>query len=128
MDILEIVKRDYRNFPEHQTYDAYAEDVYFKDPLNEFRGRDRYRQNIEFIGHWFRNVQLDLHAIERQGQLVKTEWTLNWNTPLPWSPRISIPGWTELTLDDDGKIASHIDYWNCSRWDVVKQHFRIPGG
>ncbi|MDC0834104.1 DUF2358 domain-containing protein [Geitlerinema sp. CS-897] len=125
MDILEIVKRDYQNFPEHQTYDIYAEDVYFRDPLNQFRGRDRYRQNIDFIRTWFKNVRLDLHSSDRTDNRIETRWTLHWNSPLPWNPRISIPGWSELQLDDTGKIISHIDYWNCSKWDVVKQHFPI---
>lgn len=122
MDILDIVKRDYQSFPDDQTYDLYADDVYFKDPLNEFRGRDRYEQNIEFIRSWFRNIQLDLHDISQTGDRIETHWTLNWNTPLPWSPRISIPGWSELRLNAEGKIVSHIDDWHCSRWDVVKQH------
>ncbi|MGC9505279.1 DUF2358 domain-containing protein [Baaleninema sp.] len=125
MDILEILKQDYQNFPENQTYDIYAEDVYFRDPLNQFRGRDRYRQNIDFIRTWFKNVQLDLQKIDRTDNRIETRWTLHWNAPLPWNPRISIPGWTELQLNDAGKIASHIDNWNCTKWDVVKQHFPI---
>ncbi|MBP0001463.1 MAG: DUF2358 domain-containing protein [Cyanobacteria bacterium SID2] len=123
MDILAILKQDYENFPENQTYDIYAEDVYFQDPLNQFRGLDRYRQNIDFIRTWFRDIRLDLHQIDRTNNLIKARWTLNWNTPLPGYPRIAIPGWSELELDSADRIVRHIDYWNCSRWDVVKQHF-----
>lgn len=122
-DILEILREDYRKFPHDQTYSIYADDVYFKDPLNEFRGRDRYRTMIRFIETWFINPQMDVHHMERQGNTIKTEWTLNWNTPLPWKPRIAIPGWSELKVNDDGLVMSHIDYWHCSRLDVVKQHF-----
>lgn len=123
MDILEILKADYRNFPKHQTYSIYAADVYFKDPLNEFRGCDRYRQMIGFIDTWFRHPQLDLHQIQRHDNDIRTDWVLSWTTPLPWQPRIHIPGWSELKLNDTGLISSHIDYWHCSKWDVVKQHF-----
>ena len=38
MDIIEILKDDYQRFPINQTYSLYTADVYFKDPLNEFRG------------------------------------------------------------------------------------------
>jgi hypothetical protein len=34
---------------------------------------------------------------------------------------MSIPGWSELRLNSQGLIVSHIDYWSCSRWDVLKQ-------
>lgn len=123
-DILTVLKDDYRRFPNDQTYEIYADDVYFKDPMNEFRGRDRYRQMIGFIKQWFSNPRLDLHDIQQNGQEIRTDWTLRWTTPLPWKPHISIDGWTELRINDDGLIESHIDYWHCSRLDVLKQHFR----
>ena len=123
MDILEILSTDYRNFPKNQTYRIYAEDVYFRDPLTEFRGCDRYQRMIHFIDTWFLNPQLDLHQIQRNGNQIQTQWTLSWTTPLPWKPRISISGWTELQLNDQSLIISHVDYWHCSRWDVLKQHF-----
>jgi hypothetical protein len=123
MDILEILKADYRNFPQNQTYRIYAEDVYFKDPLNEFRGRARYQQMIQFINTWFLDPTLELHQIQRTDTNIRTDWTLSWTTPLPWKPRIVIPGWSELQVNAEGLIISHVDYWHCSRWDVLKQHF-----
>ncbi|MEO1374378.1 MAG: DUF2358 domain-containing protein [Cyanobacteria bacterium J06635_10] len=126
MDILEILKDDYQRFPDNQTYSIYADDVYFKDPMNEFKGVERYKQMIQFISTWFLNIKMDVHDIRREGDTITTEWTLNWNTPLPWKPRISIPGWSKLGINSDGLIISHIDYWKCSRFDVVKQHFFAP--
>lgn len=123
MDIIEILKEDYQRFPVNQTYSIYAPEVYFQDPMNKFRGVKRYKEMINFIQTWFLNPKMDLHNIQRLGDTIKTEWTLSWNTPLPWKPRISIPGWSELGLNSDGLIISHVDYWNCSRLDVVKQHF-----
>jgi Uncharacterized conserved protein (DUF2358) len=123
MDLVEILKEDYQRFPVNQTYSIYAPEVYFQEPMNKFSGVKRYKQMINFIQTWFLNPKMDLHNIQRLGDTIKTEWTLSWNTPLPWKPRISIPGWSELGLNSDGLIISHIDYWNCSRLDVVKQHF-----
>ncbi len=124
MDLLQILQDDYQRFPDDQTYSLYAEDVYFKDPLNEFRGRNRYQKMIGFIETWFLSVKMDLHTIQRSGSLIRTDWTLSWNTPLPWKPYISISGWSELTVNEDDLIMSHIDYWHCSRLDMLKQHFR----
>lgn len=122
-DIVEILKEDYQRFPINQTYSIYATDVYFQDPLNKFRGVERYKQTINFIQTWFLNPKMDLHNIQRVQDTIKTDWTLSWNTPLPWKPRISISGWSELRLNALGLIVSHIDYWHCSRFDVLKQHF-----
>ncbi len=123
MTILDILKQDYAQFPDNQTYSIYAEDVYFKDPLNQFQGLKRYQEMIGFIRQWFLDIQLDLHEIYQDENMIKTRWTLSWTTPLPWKPRVSIPGWSELKLNPSGLICSHIDYWDCSRWDVVKQLF-----
>ncbi|TVQ47246.1 MAG: DUF2358 domain-containing protein [Gloeocapsa sp. DLM2.Bin57] len=123
MDIIEILQQDYQKFPQEQNYTIYAANVYFKDPLNEFRGLARYQSMIQFIDKWFRNVKLDVHEIKRQEQQIDTEWTLSWNSPLPWQPRINISGRSELLLNNDNQIISHIDYWYCSPWDVLRQHF-----
>ncbi len=123
MKVIDILKQDYQRFPDNQTYSIYAEDVYFKDPLNEFNGVERYQKMIGFISQWFINVQMDLHEISQSENIIKTRWTLNWTAPLPWKPRLSIPGWSELKLNSSGLICSHIDYWDCSRLDVVKQLF-----
>ncbi|WP_017303665.1 DUF2358 domain-containing protein [Spirulina subsalsa] len=123
MDILEILKADYQRFPQDQTYEIYHPQVYFKDPLTEFRGLARYQQMIQFFQTWFKAVQLDLHAIEQQPEQILTRWTLHWTTPLPWRPRIAIPGQSVLILNDQNQIISHVDTWEISPWDVVRQHF-----
>ena len=123
MDILEILEADYQRFPINQTYNIYHPNVYFKDPLNEFRGLAKYKQNIAFISTWFREIKLELHGMSQTENTIKTQWTLKWIAPVPWKPPIAIPGWSELQLDSDNLIVSHIDYWDCSRWDVLKQHF-----
>ncbi|MDB9541022.1 DUF2358 domain-containing protein [Anabaenopsis tanganyikae CS-531] len=125
MDIIEILKQDYQRFPENQTYSIYAENVYFQDPLTKFRGVKRYEQMIKFIQKWFINPHMEVHKIQPLGDTIKTEWTLSWNTPVPWKPRIYISGWSELTLNSANLIISHIDYWHCSPIDVIKQHFYL---
>jgi len=120
MDILSVLKEDYGRFPENQTYSIYAKDVYFKDPLNEFQGVNRYKQMIGFIKRWFINVRMDLYEIKQDNEKILTRWMLSWNAPLPWKPRMEISGWSELKVVE-GLIVSHIDYWDCSVWDVGKQ-------
>lgn len=123
MNIIQILQEDYQRFPRDQTYDIYAKEVYFKDPMTEFRGIKRYQAMIGFMTHWFQNIQMELHHIEQISDRIETRWTLSWTTPLPWQPRIAISGRSELTLNEQNLIISHIDYWDCSRWEVLQQHF-----
>jgi hypothetical protein len=122
MDILDQIRLDYQRFPHDQSYHLYAEDVYFQDPLNRFRGIDRYQRMIGFISRWFKEIDLQLHAIDYVSPTqINTRWTLSWVAPVPWQPPMSIPGRSELGLGADGTIVSHIDYWDCSRLAVLKQ-------
>ena len=91
--------------------------------MTEFRGIKRYQSMIGFMTHWFQNIHMELHHIEQIGDRIETLWTLSWTTPLPWQPRIAISGRSELMLNEQNLIVSHIDYWDCSRWDVLQQHF-----
>jgi hypothetical protein len=122
-DLIQILREDYARFPENQTYDIYADDVYFKDPLNEFRGLKKYRLMISFLGTFFHKIKMEVQSVEREGGLIKTEWTLNMTPPLPWQPRLAIPGRSELQVNQDNLIVSHIDYWHISRWSVLRQNF-----
>ena len=123
MDITKILKEDYQTFPDRQTYNLYAEDVYFKDPLNEFRGVKRYQKMIGFLSSFFQDINLELHNITQKEDKIQTEWTLSMTSPLPWKPRLSIPGWSELQLNQDNLIISHIDYWHISRFNLLQQNF-----
>lgn len=125
MNIIEIIKEDYARFPAAQTYSIYAPNVHFRDPVYDFHGIDRYKKMIQFITTWFRNLKLQLHTIEQTDNIIKTTWTMSWQAPLPWKPPITVSGWTELKLDKDDKICAHYDYWNCTKLDVVLQHFRL---
>ncbi|GAB4536837.1 MAG: hypothetical protein Tsb0014_24970 [Pleurocapsa sp.] len=123
MDLIEIIKQDYQNFPQNQSYHIYAEDVYFQDPLNKFTGVQKYKKMIGFLGNFFQDIDLQLHDISQETAIIKTEWTLKMTPPLPWQPRISILGWSELKLNQDNLIVSHIDRWHISPWSVLLQIF-----
>ncbi len=125
MTMIETLKADYARFPADQTYSLYAPDVYFQDPVNRFQGIDRYRQMIGWMATWFQEIRMDLHSIHQDQAVIHTEWTLSWTVALPWKPRIRVDGWSDLTLNAEGLIQSHIDGWKCSRWDVIQQVFRV---
>ncbi len=122
LDLVAILRADYARFPRDQTYSIYDPQVYFRDPLNEFRGLDRYRAMIASLERWLQDIHLELHDIQQVGSHIRSEWTLRGSLSfLPWRPRLCIPGWTEMRLNPAGLIESHIDYWRCSRWQVLLQ-------
>lgn len=125
-ELIEKLKADYARFPDNQTYSLYAEDVQFKDPMNAFSGIKKYQKMIAFLDGFFSDIQMDLHNIEQtEPAQITLSWTLNMTAPAPWKPRLSIPGHTALSVNQAGKINSHIDYWKCSRLDVLKQAFQF---
>ncbi|MDJ0903152.1 MAG: DUF2358 domain-containing protein [Xenococcus sp. MO_188.B8] len=128
IDLVEVIKQDYQNFPQDQTYSIYAEDVYFEDPLNKFQGIARYQKMISFLGRFFHNIDLELHNISREKNIIKTEWTLKMTSPLPWKPRLIIPGWSELTINQDDLITAHRDFWKIAPIKVLWQNLGFLEG
>lgn len=122
MNLVEIIKQDYQQFPENQTYSIYAKNVHFKDPVYDFYGLKKYQQMIVFLKKWFKNLHLELHEIKQTENQIDTRWTMSWNSPLPWQPFISVSGRSELKLKDN-LIIGHYDYWDKPFWDMIKQHF-----
>jgi hypothetical protein len=125
MNLLETLIADYERFPKDQSYELYAQDVFFKDPLTSFQGVQRYQQMIRFIERWFVDVTMELHDLRQIDHQIHTKWSLHWIAPVPWKPKMSISGRSELMLNEAGLIQSHIDDWDCSRWNVLQQflHF-----
>ncbi len=122
MDLVKIIKEDYSHFPDNQTYSIYDENIHFKDKLYDFYGLKKYQKMIGFLTKFFANLHLELHNIDREEDQINTRWTMSWNSPLPWQPFVSVSGTSELKVKDN-LIVAHYDYWDCSVWDVVKQHF-----
>ncbi|MEM9135979.1 MAG: DUF2358 domain-containing protein [Cyanobacteria bacterium P01_F01_bin.42] len=123
MGILERLQADYARFPENQSYDLYAADVFFKDPMTKFSGIEQYQKMIGFIQTYFLGVTMELHDINQSNDMIYTRWTLKWTAPFPWKPKMAISGRSELKLNPEGLVCSHVDYWDCSRWAVLKQVF-----
>ncbi|MCS7030325.1 MAG: DUF2358 domain-containing protein [Gloeomargarita sp. SKYG116] len=128
MDILATLEADYARFPRDQTYSIYAEDIVFADPMMRVRGRQNFQGMIHFLATWFRDIRLDLHEMRQDGPVIHTRWTMSWIAPLPWRPRVTVTGRSELTLNAQGLIQQQIDYWDCSRWDLLRQHFPFALG
>ena len=87
----------------------YAEDARFKDPFNDVRGVDAIRR---ILAHMF--IQLDAPRFIVTGCFEsRAEWVLVWT--MRWDAGGAegcIEGVSHLSLDEDGRVIEHRDYWD----------------
>ncbi len=121
--LIQAIKEDYAHFPYDQRYELYAADFYFRDPMTEIRGQQKFQAMICWFDQWFKNLKLDLHEITATADdQIQTQWTLSWTVPvLPWHPAFRVDGWSEFRVNEAGLLQSQIDYWKCTKADVFKQ-------
>ena len=86
-----------------------SKDITFVDPFNNIRGTNAFK-NIFY--HMFENVKeprffvLD-YSINKQRVFLKWKMTF-----IAFKSMQTIEGMSELLLNDNGKVVSHIDYWD----------------
>ena len=100
--------------------DIISEDIIFIDPFNNIKGIDAFK-NI--FHHMFKNVKepkffiLD-YSINKQRVFLKWKMTF-----FAFKSLQTIEGMSELVLNDSGKVASHIDYWDSLNGIFIKIPF-----
>ena len=100
--------------------DLISEDIIFVDPFNNTNGINEFK-NIFY--HMFENVKdpkfliLD-YSINKQRVFLKWKMTF-----YAFKSQQTIEGMSELLLNNDGKIASHKDYWDTLNGLFVKIPF-----
>lgn len=94
----------------------YAPNAIFTDPFQTVTGRTK-------IAHVYRSMFQNLDNprfvnVRILGAATATEVMVGWDFEFAFKsggPRQSIPGASRLTLDDQGMIQQHLDYWDASR-------------
>ncbi len=94
----------------------YAPDATFTDPFQTVRGRTK-------IAHVYRSMfdQLDnprFVNVRVLGAEAPGEVMIGWDFEFAFKSggaRVTIPGSSRLTLDHQGMIHEHLDYWDASR-------------
>lgn len=91
--------------------DAYAADVHFRDPFNDFRGRERLR---EILAGMFDKLEAPafrvLEVVEDEGGAVLV-WDFDFRARgKPWR----IHGVSHVRFDSMGRATAHHDYWDAA--------------
>lgn len=94
-----------------------SEDIYFRDPFNEIRGVDNF---IAVFRHMYATTSAPRFTVTRSDIVGSTAY-LHWRFEFGLGGRqLNIDGVSELRLNDDGRVCSHIDHWDAASQLYVK--------
>ncbi|PSN20311.1 hypothetical protein C7271_02835 [filamentous cyanobacterium CCP5] len=113
-------------FEQDLTYDIYTRDIYFKDPVNTFKGKFNYRiifWTLRFHGRlFFSDLHFDLHQVRRlEPFVIQADWTVRGILRLPWRPHMVFNGFSHYRLNPEGRIYEHIDTWDRPPGEILRQ-------
>ena len=111
------------------SYDIYTQDIYFRDPVNTFKGKFNYRiifWTLRFHGKlFFTSLYFDLHDIKQTASdTILANWTVRGTLRVPWKAHILFNGYSTYKLTSEGSIYEHIDTWDRQPSEILKQFFR----
>jgi len=127
---IAILKQDLPNlFNTDISYDIYSQDIYFKDPVNTFKGKFNYRiiyWTLRFHGRlFFTELYFDLHDIHQASDnTIRADWTVRGTLRLPWKPKLFFNGYSIYTLNADALINQHIDTWDRPPGEILRQFWQ----
>ena len=95
----------------------YDENVFFKDPFNEFNGREKLKKLFFHIFITFKNPHfVFIDTIENSEGIF-----LTWDFIFSYKEKLfEIHGSSHLKLNDEEKIVYHRDYWDVGEEILLK--------
>ena len=128
--VIETLKKDLPTlFEKDISYDIYTKDIYFKDPVNTFKGKFNYRiifWTLRFhAGLFFTEIYFDVHDVKQTAEdIITANWTVRGTLRLPWKARVFFNGDSTYRLTKDALIYNHLDTWDRKPSEILKQFFR----
>ena len=113
-------------FEHDLSYDIYSRDIDFRDPVNRFQGKFNYRiifWTLRFHGRlFFTDLHFDLHRVHQtESDTIRADWTVRGILRLPWKAKLFFNGYSIYTLNQEGLINTHVDTWDRTPGDILKQ-------
>ena len=97
--------------------------------LHHHLGRDRFVENLSNLGSFITNYDARLisYEIKEEGTQVKTKLMVKLELNLPWKPVLAWPWGVAYAVDPNTfLITQHVESWDISAFEGVKQIFRKP--
>ncbi len=113
-------------FQKDISYDIYSQDIFFRDPVNQFKGKFSYRiifWTLRFHGRlFFTELYFDLHNVQPiSPDTIRADWTVRGILRVPWKAKLFFNGYSIYKLNADGLINEHIDTWDRPPKEILKQ-------
>jgi hypothetical protein len=115
-------------FEKDISYDIYTKEIFFKDPVNTFRGKFNYRiifWTLRFHARlFFTEIFFDLHDVKSiDSNTIQATWTVRGRLRVPWQAQIFFNGESTYQLNSEGLIYQHIDTWDRPPSEILRQFF-----
>lgn len=98
------------------------DDIRFKDPFSDVRGVGAYKALLEAMFRSAPNIRFKVTHCAYDGDICFLRWACTGSVKRLGSEPWHVEGMTELTFADDGRVLSHIDFWDAS----TQFYNRIP--
>ncbi|KAL2650481.1 hypothetical protein R1flu_018609 [Riccia fluitans] len=125
---VELIKKDYdRSYfvTGNMATGIYEDDCEFADPFVSFKGLKRFKQNVGNLGSFMEESTLKLIDWQEYEDRIFARWRFNCVLALPWKPILAASGSTEYFFSkESGKIIKHVESWDISPADGVRQLFK----
>lgn len=127
---IAILKQDLPTLFERDiSYEIYSQDIYFRDPVNVFKGKLNYRiifWTLRFHGKlFFTELFFDLHDVYAVDlTTIRAEWTVRGTLRVPWKAKLYFDGYSTYHLNSAALIDQHVDTWDRSPGEILQQFFR----
>jgi hypothetical protein len=128
--IIQTLKADLPHlFQRDISYDIYAQDIYFHDPVNTFKGKLNYRiifWTLRFHARlFFTQIFFDLHDITHPSEdVILANWTVRGTLRVPWKAQVRFNGTSTYRLNPDRTIYEHQDTWDRKPIEILQQFVR----
>ncbi len=93
-----------------QIYPHYHPNCRFHDSIQSFDGRDKFVEMCDRLEKRCSEIYMDIHDIAQNGNTFFIEWTMTMR--FRKTPLTPMHGATKVTVDDDGLITLHRDYYD----------------
>lgn len=113
-------------FERDLSYDIYTPDIYFRDPVNTFKGKLNYQiifWTLRFHARlFFTSIAFDLHSVTTSApDTILATWTVRGRLRLPWTADLYFNGSSNYKLNAAAEIYQHVDTWDRSPKAILKQ-------
>jgi hypothetical protein len=128
--VIKTLKQDLPTlFEQDISYDIYTKDIYFRDPVNTFKGKFNYRiifWTLRFHARlFFTQIFFDVHEVNQSDEeTILAKWTVRGVLRVPWKARLFFNGYSTYKFNADNLIFEHIDTWDRKPGEILAQFWQ----